>query len=143
MLEDPLAKDLWAFASKKMTQTNQPAKTLLFVGEKQCGKTSLINKFLDQNQVKEELQETTALEFKSGLKLHNDKRVKTNVYELGGGRNFAGLLEAALSGGNLLHTTICIVVDLTKPGNSMDTLLFWLEAVREATQAAVQALSAE
>ena len=55
MLEDPLAKDLWAFASKKMTQTNQPAKTLLFVGEKQCGKTSLINKFLDQNQVKEEL----------------------------------------------------------------------------------------
>ena len=40
--------------------------------------------------------ETTALEFKSGLKMYNDKKVKTNVYELGGGRNFANLLESAL-----------------------------------------------
>ena len=131
MVDDPLVKDLWAYASKKMTQTTQPVKTIIFVGEKQSGKTSLINKFLDQNQMKEELPETTALEFRSGLKLHNDKRVKTNIYELGGGRNFASLLAAAFTDGNLANTSICIVVDLTKPGNYIDSLIFWLNTVRE------------
>mmetsp|Transcript_113 Transcript_113/g.230 ORF Transcript_113/g.230 Transcript_113/m.230 type:complete len:222 (+) Transcript_113:132-797(+) len=123
-----------------MTQTKQQVKTLIFVGEKQSGKTSLINRFLDQ-QIKEDVAETTALEFKSGLKLNNDKKVKTNVYELGGGRNFANLLEAALSGGNLASTTVCIVLDLTKPGNVIDSVLFWLKSVREQAQVALDALA--
>ena len=114
-----------------MTQVTQHNKTLIFVGEKQSGKTSLINKFLDQ-QTKEGQGETTALEFKSCTKRSSDNRqVKTNVYELGGGRNFASLLEAALANGNLAHTTVCIVIDLEKPGNSIDNLLFWINAVRE------------
>ena len=75
--------------------------------------------------------ETTALEFKSGLKMYNDKKVKTNVYELGGGRNFANLLESALQGGSLANTTVCIVVDLTKPGNTIESALFWLNCVRD------------
>lgn len=75
--------------------------------------------------------ETTALEFNSGIKLSGDKRVKTNVYELGGGRNFANLLEAALSGGNVANTTVCIVVDLTKPGNTIESCLFWINAIKE------------
>lgn len=129
-MDDPLAKDLWAFASKKMTQSKQQAKTLIFVGEKQSGKSSLINKFLDL-QIKDDMPETTALEFKSGLKLSGDKKVKTNVYELGGGRNFANLLEAALSGGNIANTTVCIVLDLTKPGTTVGSLLFWLNAAKE------------
>ena len=108
----------------------QQSKTLIFVGEKQSGKSSMIAKFLDQ-QTKEDMTETTALEYKSGLKLSGDKRVKTNIYELGGGRNFANLLEAALLGGNIANTTVCIVVDLTKPGNTVESALFWLNAVRE------------
>ena len=85
--------------------------------------------------------ETTALEFKSGQKLYNDKRVKINIYELGGGRNFASLLEAAFAGGNLDNTKVCIVVDLTKPGNSIESVLFWLDAVRQQAQAAVELLA--
>ena len=140
MIEDPLAKDLWAFASKKMTQTQQVSKTLIFVGEKQCGCTGLINKFLDQ-QIKDDAGETTALEFKSGLKLFNDKKVKTNVYELGGGRNFANLLEAALQGGSLANTTVCIVLDLTKPGNTIESCMFWLNCVREQATAVLEGLA--
>lgn len=78
------------------------------------------------------MPETTALEFKNGMKLSGDKRVKTNIYELGGGRNYAGLLEAAFSGGNIANTTVCIVVDLSKPGNTIDSALFWLNSIREA-----------
>ena len=100
------------------------------MGEKQCGKSSLIAKFLDQ-QVKEDMPETTALEYKSGLKLSGDKRCKTNIYELGGGRNFANLLEAALVGGNVANTTVCVCVDLTKPGNTIESVLFWLNSIRE------------
>ena len=77
------------------------------------------------------MPETTALEFKNGLKLNGDKRVKTNVYELGGGRNYAGLLEAALQGSNIANTTVCIVVDLSKPGNTVESALFWLNSIRE------------
>ena len=143
--EDPLAKDLWAFASKKMKQSKfskhyclicpdcvgkPQSKSLIFVGEKGSGKSSLIARFLDE-QMKEDMGETTALEFKSGTKLYNDRKVKTNVYELGGGRNFANLLEAALSGSNIANTTVCIVVDLTKPGNTIESALFWLNAIRE------------
>lgn len=113
-----------------MTQSTQPTKTLIFVGEKQSGKSSLISKFLDE-QVKDEMAETTALEFKSGFKLYNDRKLKINTYELGGGRNFANLFEAALSGSNVAHTTVCITLDLSKPGNSIDSALFWLNSIRE------------
>ena len=102
---------------------------MIFIGEKQSGKTSLINKFLDSS-VKEEVQETTALEFKSGIKMHGDKKVKTNVYELGGGRNFGNLLEAALVGNNVANATVCIVIDLTKPENVMESVCFWLRSVQ-------------
>ena len=112
----------------------------MFIGEKQSGKSSLIAKFLD-HQIKDEMGQTTALEYKSGLKLQGDRQVKTNVYELGGGRNFANLLEAALLGGNVQHTTVCIVVDLTKPGNAIENLLFWLNAVKEQSQMALEALA--
>ena len=112
---------------------------MIFVGEKQSGKSSLIARFLDM-QMKDDMVETTALEYKSGLKMYNDRRIKTNIYELGGGRNFANLLEAALMGGNIANTTVCIVIDLSKPGNSMESVLFWLAAVREQSQIALEAL---
>ena len=104
---------------------------MIFCGEKQSGKSSLIAKFLDQ-QLKDDFGETTGLEFKSGLRLHGDKKAKTNVYELGGGRKLANLLGAALHGGNIANTTVCICIDLTKPGNTISDAIFWLNAVRES-----------
>ena len=55
-----------------------------------------------EQQVKDEIPETTAMEYRSGTKMSkDDKRVKVNCYELGGGRSFANLLESAMVGGNL------------------------------------------
>ena len=75
------------------------SKTFIFVGEKKSGKSSMITKFLEQ-QVKEDMPETTAMNYSSGIKLSSkdDKKVKVNVYELGGGRSFANLLESAMVG---------------------------------------------
>jgi len=47
-------------------------KTILFVGEKRSGKTSLIAKFLG-DPVKEDTAETTALDFRFGKRQLDDK----------------------------------------------------------------------
>mmetsp|Transcript_25933 Transcript_25933/g.35308 ORF Transcript_25933/g.35308 Transcript_25933/m.35308 type:complete len:87 (-) Transcript_25933:763-1023(-) len=80
------------------------------------------------------MADTTALSFKHGNKLREDKKQKVNTYELGGGRIQASLLAATLTTHNIENTTICIVVDLSRPGNCIDSLLFWLNAVREQAQ---------
>ena len=100
----------------------------------------MITKFLDQ-QVKDELPETTALEFKSEVKTSkDDKKVKVLTYELGGGRAFANLLESAISGGSIHQTTVVIVIDLSKPGNAIDNLLYWINSVREQSQTVLENL---
>jgi len=111
----------------------------VFVGEKGIGKSSLIAKFLDES-FGDEMPPTTALDFKHGIKSREEKKVKVNIYELGGGRNQAHMLSAALNAGNIASTTVCLAVDLSKPGNSIDSLLYWLNAVREQSQVALQAL---
>lgn len=57
-------------------------KTIVFVGEKQSGKSSLIAKLLDE-PVKDDMKETTALDFRYGTRIKDDKKQKINIYELG------------------------------------------------------------
>jgi GTPase SAR1 family protein len=57
-------------------------KTVVFVGEKLSGKSSLIAKFLD-DPVKDDMKETTALDFRYGTRTKDDKKQKVNIYELG------------------------------------------------------------
>lgn len=45
----------------------------MFVGEKSCGKSSLIAKFLDE-PVKDDMKETTALDFRYGTRIKDEKK---------------------------------------------------------------------
>ena len=54
----------------------------MFVGEKHAGKSSLIAKFLDE-PVKDDMKETTALDFRYGTRYKDEKKQKVNIYELG------------------------------------------------------------
>ena len=68
----------------------------MFCGDAKAGKSSLISKFLDI-QTKEDVGETMGLKYLHGTKTNkNNDKVNINVYELGGGRTFSNLLEAAL-----------------------------------------------
>lgn len=103
------------------------------------GKSSLIAKLLDE-PLKDDMKETTALDFRYGTRIKDEKKQKLNIYELGGGRTLASLLQAplnsyALASGNLI---ICIVIDLANPGASVDTLLFWIATIREQLSKASQ-----
>ncbi len=54
----------------------------MFVGEKKSGKSSLIARFLDE-PYKEDMKETTALDYKFGTRIKDERRQKVNIYELG------------------------------------------------------------
>lgn len=54
----------------------------MFLGDKQSGKTSLIAKLLDE-PLKDDVKETTALDFRYGSRVKDDKKQKINIYELG------------------------------------------------------------
>lgn len=130
------SKDLLTCSAQALT------KTVVFVGEKRSGKSSLAAKFLE-TPLKDDMEVTTALDFQYGTKVREDKKVKVNVYELGGGRILANMLSSVLNGANVGSTAVCIVVDLSKPGNTIDSLLFWLNAVREHSQQAIETLKQE
>lgn len=86
------------------------------------------------------MDSTNALDFKYGKKTKDDKQTKFNIYELGGGRTLSNMLSAILNERSIQNSTVCIVVDLSKPANSVDSVLFWLNAVRESSQIALQNL---
>ena len=65
------------------------------------------------------------------MKQKDEKKFTVNVFELGGGRLISSMLSACLTEENILDATVCICVDLSKPGNSVDSVLFWLNAIRE------------
>jgi septin family protein len=109
---------------------------MVFVGEKGSGKSTLIAKMLAEN-VKEEMVTTTALEFKSGTKTREDRTVKLNIYELGGGRVLSNLLKTVFVGNSIDHMCIVLCIDLSKPGNAIDNLMFWQKAIREQSMEVV------
>lgn len=52
------------------------------MGEKKSGKSSLIARFLDE-PVKDDMKETTALDFRFGTRIKDEKKQKVTLYELG------------------------------------------------------------
>jgi GTPase SAR1 family protein len=48
-------------------------RTFVFVGDKQGGKTSLVSKLLDE-PVKEDVKETTALDYRFGTRVREEKK---------------------------------------------------------------------
>jgi hypothetical protein len=83
--------------------------------------------------VKDDLKETTALDFRFGLRVREERKQKLNIYELGGGRTLSSLLQAPINAYTVANGTlvVCIVLDLANPGASIDNLQFWLSTLRE------------
>lgn len=145
--EKKVGKSLWDLNLNDTCKEKKPdteTKSFLFVGDKQCGKTSLIFKMLDiQLAGGEQVKETIALDYRYANKTYEDWKVRVNTYELGGGRTLSSLLQAPLASTNLSSfASICIVLDLSKPGNCVESLLFWLSEVRKNCNASLEELKA-
>lgn len=102
------------------------------MGDKKTGKTSLINKLFEIQTAGDVIKETVALEYRNGSRKLDDQKIKVNCYELGGGRILSNILQAPLTGKNIPEiASLCICIDLSKPGNIVDSLLFWIAAAKE------------
>ena len=62
------------------------------MGDKKCGKTSLINKLLDIQIQNDVIKETVALEYRFGSKKLDEQKIRVNCYELGGGKILSNML---------------------------------------------------
>lgn len=107
-------------------------RTFVFMGDKKCGKTNLINKLLDIQIQNDVIKETVALEYRFGSKKLDEQKIRVNCYELGGGKILSNMLQAPLTGKNIPDiASLCICIDLSKPGNVIDSLLFWINTAKE------------
>ncbi|XP_068085310.1 cytoplasmic dynein 2 light intermediate chain 1 [Anabrus simplex] len=123
-------KSLWDIAQKvnlERDESLQPLgsqpkeRTLIIVGSKGVGKTTLIHRFLDRDET---AKQTLALEYtfgrKAGRSLVKDV---CHIWELGGGSLFTSLLSAPLAAAdNLRNVTVVLVLDLSLPQQLWFTL---------------------
>ncbi|XP_077997776.1 cytoplasmic dynein 2 light intermediate chain 1-like isoform X2 [Glandiceps talaboti] len=99
--------------------------TVFIVGNKDAGKTSIILRFLDKDEI---AKPTTALEYTFGrrAKGHNIAKDVGHIWELGGGTFLSKLVDVPINVETIEKLSIILILDLSKPQelwNTMDTLL--------------------
>lgn len=103
--------------------------SLLMVGSKSSGKTSMILRFLDRD---EQPKATTALEYTFGRRSKGANLVKdvAHVWELGGGTFLSNLIETPINQQTIKSLSVVVVVDLSKPDTIWSTLETLLSVVK-------------
>ncbi|KAL5966982.1 Cytoplasmic dynein 2 light intermediate chain 1 [Taenia solium] len=121
-----MAQPLWDLVIKqsrlKSESTRRAASSLVFAGCESSGKSTLINNFLEKNEVP---RKTLALEFNFCRRNRGPCFPKTvvHLWELGGGVKFSDLLGVIVTK-NSVELCIVIVLDLSKPTE------FWAHLTR-------------
>lgn len=136
------SRDIWSLAAARIQdQAETSEKTLLILGERSSGKSTLVQLFSSPSKP-EATKPTAALDYsysRAPLGV-SSKRDVGHVYELGGGRLLADLVSVVLRP-ELLHSTVVVLtLDLSHPHKVVDSLLFWLLKLRERTDACIAEL---
>lgn len=106
-------------------------RTVVFVGEKGSGKSSIIN-LLKGAQKEDAPKPTYAMEYNFAKRSTNNRKEVVHLYEVGGGRQLADLLAAPLTKESYRYIIYVIVIDLSKPSTIMDSINFWSHAIRDS-----------
>ncbi|XP_071962117.1 cytoplasmic dynein 2 light intermediate chain 1-like isoform X2 [Antedon mediterranea] len=116
--------------------------SILFFGGKDAGKTTIICRFLDRDDIP---KSTIALEYTFGRrsKGHNVGKDVGHIWELGGGTNMTQLLEVPINMSNLKALSVVLVVDLSKPETMWTVLETSLKAVNERIKQVIKKLAVE
>jgi GTPase SAR1 family protein len=108
-------------------------RTVVFVGEKSSGKSSIIN-LLKGGQKEEVPKPTYAMDYNFAKRTTNNRKEVVHLYEVGGGRQLSDLLGAPLTKESYRYIVYVIVVDLSKPSTIMDSISFWTNTIRDSVQ---------
>ena len=142
--------DLWTILERNGEDTQVVEDisdtTVLFVGDSQCGKTTLIQGFLKPTASKEP-KATFALEYSFARRKHptnpNAPKSVSHIWELGGDIYEPSLLDVPLSLRNLNSASVVICIDLSKAQNSFASLTRWIELIREVINRKVKELQSK
>ncbi|XP_072031867.1 cytoplasmic dynein 2 light intermediate chain 1-like [Amphiura filiformis] len=133
-------------AKKNEVQTEQNSSstecTILFMGSKSAGKTSIILRFLEKD---EPPKATTALEYTFGrrAKGHNMAKDVAHIWELGGGTFLSQLVETPITEVTLSSAAAVLVLDLSHPYEIWNTMETLLKAALNRIEHVISKVSAE
>jgi dynein light intermediate chain 2 len=135
-------KDLWQNIALNVKEAagDQTDQTVLLVGAKHSGKTSLVNRMLNNSKGS---APTTALEYSYGKR---EERNVTNIahfWELAQGTDLAQLSDVVITGENVHTAVVTIVVDCSNPGTIWETLHYWLLRIDRRVQEIFQKMRAK
>jgi len=140
MAEPGKPKDIFAAIAAKASAAPPVEDTeLLLVGGKQAGKSTLIHNFLMKDDT---AKPTTALEYRFARRSTGTNNATTvaNIWELGGGTQLSDLLKVVVLPERISRCVVGITLDMSSPGEALETLTYWLAALRKHVEAAMAEL---
>ncbi|XP_075605244.1 cytoplasmic dynein 2 light intermediate chain 1 isoform X2 [Balearica regulorum gibbericeps] len=136
----PKASDtLWDLAIAEVEKTENPddnakrvevwEKSLLFMGSKNGGKTTVILRCLEREEIP---KPTLALEYTFGRRArrHNSPKDVAHFWELGGGTSLLELIRIPITSNNIRSFAVVLVLDLSKPNELWTTMEKLLQVTR-------------
>lgn len=119
---------------KKYTAPEPGRQTyILFVGDKQCGKTTAQNYFLQPSK-DDTPKPTVAMDYTYGRRSSSNNSSQkdiAHIWELGGGKKLADLIKVPMTLERFLNFHVVICIDLSKPSKCFDSLKTWMEIINK------------
>lgn len=126
-------KDLWSNiqANVKDVAESSNDQTVLIVGSRHCGKSSLINR-LNGNTAS--TKPTTALEYSYGKREERNQTSIAHFWELAQGAELAQLADVVLTPETIHQCVVCVVLDCNDLGTAFQTANTWLKRIDRRVQ---------
>lgn len=139
---DP-TKDLWTNIAANVKEQSQETndQTVLVVGVKQSGKTSVIQRMLGATSTNPKA--TTALEYSYGKKEERNVTQIAHFWELAQGMELSQLSDVVVVAENIHSVLAVIVVDCADPSSAWVNATFWMKKIDSRAQELFQKMRAK
>lgn len=138
-----VSKDLWTNILqnvKEAAASEAVDQTVLVVGAKGSGKSTVINRILGTTS---KVKPTTALEYSFGKRDDRNVSQTAHFWELAQGSDLSQLADVVITPENVHSVVIVIVLDCNDMSSMFDTALYWLKRTDRRTQEIFQKMRAK
>lgn len=138
---DP-TKDLWQNIAQNVKESSAETtdQTVLVVGVKGSGKSSIVNRMLGSSS---KTKPTTALEYSYGKRDDRNATQIAHFWELAQGSDLAQLAEVVITPENI-HTVVAVIVaDCADLSTMFESVTYWLKRIDRRAQEIYQKMKAK
>ncbi|KAJ3242581.1 Cytoplasmic dynein 2 light intermediate chain 1 [Chytriomyces hyalinus] len=138
-------KDIWNLALKLKKGSSAAAAdegvetTIMVVGNKQTGKSSLIHRMQNKDDIP---PPTSALEYRFARSTRGTIKDVAHIWELAGGTHLTDLIDVPINESNIHLTTFVIVLDLSEPAEALPVLEHFLDKIQMRAKKVLDGLEA-